>query len=79
MYYTFAGIFTVQNLMIIFIFLFLCHAYLFNAKGTFLRICDQSLYPFGFWLCHLQESAHISSMPYSASQPSSFFAFSGAQ
>ncbi len=34
-----------------------------------------SSYPFGLLLCHLQESAHISLMPYCASHPSSSFAF----
>ena len=31
-------------------------------------ICNYPSYPFGFWLCHLQESSHISSSPLSASQ-----------
>ena len=37
-----------------------------------------SSYPFGFWLCHLQESSHISLMPYCASQPNSAFALDGS-
>ena len=36
------------------------------------------LYPFGFWLCHRQASAHICSMPRFALQPSSFFASDGS-
>ena len=33
-----------------------------------------SSYPFGLLLCHLQESSHISLIPFSASQPNSSFA-----
>ena len=35
-----------------------------------------SSYPFGLFDCHLQESSHISLIPNSAFQPSSFSAFS---
>ena len=35
-------------------------------------------YPYGFWLCHRQASAHICSMPRFALQPSSFFASDGS-
>ena len=38
----------------------------------------QSRYPLGFFCCQFHEDAHISSMPYRASQPSSFRAFSGS-
>ena len=48
------------TLIVVFICLFLFsvdyHAYFHSA------------YPFGFWLCHLHESSHISSNPRSASQ-----------
>ena len=37
-----------------------------------------SSYPFGFMLCHFQEEAHISSIPYSACQPSSARALDGS-
>ena len=43
---------------------------------TAVSFADQSAYPLGFLLCQFQESAHISSMPYWASQPSSSFALS---
>ena len=36
------------------------------------------LYPFGFWLCHLQESSHISSIPFSALHPKSSLACFGS-
>ncbi len=36
------------------------------------------LYPSGLWLCQFQLSRHISSMPYSASQPSSRLALLGS-
>ena len=35
------------------------------------------LYPSGLWLCQFQLWAHISSMPYWASQPSSRLALAG--
>ena len=36
------------------------------------------LYPSGLWLCQFQLWAHISSMPYWASQPSSRLALEGS-
>ena len=36
-------------------------------------------YPSGLWDCHLQESAHISSIPFSAFQPSSRSAFAQSE
>ena len=36
-------------------------------------------YPFGFFFCHLQESSHISFIPFSAFQSNSFAAFPGSQ
>ena len=39
------------------------------------KFSNQSSKPLGCLDCHLHESSHISSMPRSATQPSSFFAF----
>lgn len=49
-----ADILVISNLL--FLFSVDYHAYFHSA------------YPFGFWLCHLHESSHISSNPRSASQ-----------
>ena len=35
--------------------------------------------PFGLFFCQFQESRHMSSMPYSASQPNSRLALAGSQ
>lgn len=35
-------------------------------------------YPIGFLVCQRQVSAHISVIPFSATQPSSFFAFAAS-
>ena len=48
----------------------LCVFYYFNYSAV--------LYPSGLWLCQFQLSRHISSMPYSASQPSSRLALLGS-
>ena len=47
-----------------------CVFYYFNYSAV--------LYPSGLWLCQFQLSRHISSMPYSASQPSSRLALLGS-
>ncbi len=47
-----------------------CVFYYFNYSAV--------LYPSGLWLCQFQLSRHISSMPYSASQPSSRSALLGS-
>lgn len=47
-----------------------CVFYYFNYSAV--------LYPSGLWLCQFQLSWHISSMPYSASQPSSRLALLGS-
>lgn len=47
-----------------------CVFYYFNYSTV--------LYPSGLWLCQFQLSRHISSMPYSASQPSSRLALLGS-
>ena len=39
-----------------------------------LYACTHSSYPLGLFFCHLQESSHISRIPYCAVHPSSFLA-----
>ena len=51
-----------------------CHARISSSYAS-----SPVRYPSGFMLCHRQESAHISSIPNFASQPSSAFALPGSQ
>ena len=50
-----------------------------NVSGGFvMQFYSAVLYPSGLWLCQFQLWAHISSMPYWASQPSSRLALEGS-
>ena len=48
------------------------------GHSYFMQFYFAVLYPSGLWLCQFQLWAHISSMPYCASQPSSRLALEGS-
>lgn len=49
------------------------------APAAFSLTVNRYSNPFGLFFCQFQLSRHMSSMPYSASQPSSFLALAGSQ
>ena len=49
-----------------------------DQNRLFAHHLPSPLYPLGLEDCHFQEEAHMSSMPYPASQPSSSLAFTGS-